>query len=152
MLTHLYSTLQTAHCKIKEKLAILLERISVNKKIGPHLSQFGHSLKRDKKMFERIHTTFLFLKLEDYSISLKGFTYLGLIFNDTIYNIIIYIISSLKKSRDIIFYLMIYIVCYHNLGNRDKILKVKSGPGSNKKLFCGRDSLESVISYPLLLL
>lgn len=111
MLTHLYSTLQTAHCRIKEKLAVLLERLSVNKKIGPHLSQFGHSLKRDKKMFERIHTTFLFLKLEDYSISLKeGFTYLGLIFNDTIYNIIIYIISSLKKSRDNILFSDIHCV------------------------------------------
>lgn len=94
----------------------------------------------------------MFLKLEKYYMSLKKwFTYLSLIFNDTIILIIIYIIS-LKKSRDKIFYLMMYIVCYHSLGNRDKIFKVKSCPESSKKLFCGRDSLESDIAYPLLLL
>lgn len=38
MTNHLYSTLQTAHCRIKEKLDVLLEVLSVNKKMGPPLS------------------------------------------------------------------------------------------------------------------
>lgn len=105
----------------------------------------------EKKNFKRILNTFLFLKLERYYMSLKIIHILGFNFNDTIILIIIYIIS-LKKSRDVIFYLMMYIVCYHSLRKREKILKVKSCPGSSKKLFCGRDSLESGIAYPVLLL
>lgn len=60
MINHLYSVLWAAHCGIKEKLDVLLEVLSVNKKIGPPLFYLGQSLKEDKERLQEYLILFCF--------------------------------------------------------------------------------------------